>query len=97
MNCTGKGTPLPTANAPNLVVTGPYRFVRNPMALAGILQGLCTGWFLGSYAVLVYALLGAVVWHVLVRPAEERELAQRFGDEYTQYKSKVPLWIVRAF
>ncbi|MBT7253427.1 MAG: isoprenylcysteine carboxylmethyltransferase family protein, partial [Planctomycetaceae bacterium] len=71
--------------------------VRNPMALAGILQGLCTGWFLGSYAVLAYALLGAVAWHVLVRPTEERELTERFGDKYTQYKSKVPLWIVRPF
>jgi protein-S-isoprenylcysteine O-methyltransferase Ste14 len=97
MNCTGKGTPLPTANAPNLVVTGPYRYVRNPMALAGILQGLCTGWFLGSYAVLTYALLGAVAWHIFVRLTEERELAKRFGDEYTQYKSTVPLWVPRLF
>jgi len=97
MNCTGKGTPLPTANAPNLVATGPYRYVRNPMALAGILQGLCTGWFLGSYAVLAYALLGAVAWHLFVRPTEERELTERFGDEYTQYKSIVPLWIIRPF
>ena len=95
MNCTGKGTPLPTANAPNLVATGPYRFVRNPMALAGILQGLCTGWFLGSYAVVAYALLGAVIWHILVRPSEERELTERFGDEYAHYKSRAPLWIVR--
>jgi protein-S-isoprenylcysteine O-methyltransferase Ste14 len=67
------------------------------MALAGILQGLCTGWFLGSYAVLAYALLGTVAWHILVRPTEERELTERFGDEYMQYKSKVPLWIVRPF
>ena len=97
MNCTGKGTPLPTANAPNLVVTGPYRYVRNPMALAGILQGLCTGWFLGSYIVLVYAILGALTWHIFVRPTEEHELTKRFGDEYIQYKSKVPLWIIRRF
>ena len=97
MNCTGKGTPLPTANAPNLVTTGPYRFVRNPMALAGILQGLCTGWFLGSYAILAYAFLGALVWHIIVRPTEERDLAKRFGDEYALYKSTVPLWIIRPF
>jgi protein-S-isoprenylcysteine O-methyltransferase Ste14 len=97
MNCTGKGTPLPTENAPNLVATGPYRYVRNPMALAGILQGLCTGWFLGSYAVLAYAILGAVVWHVFVRPMEGRELTQRFGDEYTRYESTVPLWIPKLF
>jgi len=97
MNCTGKGTPLPTANAPNLVTKGPYRFVRNPMALAGILQGLCTGWFLGSYAILAYAFLGALVWHIIVRPTEERDLAKRFGDEYALYKSTVPLWIIRPF
>ena len=40
MATRGRGTPLPTATAPRLVVVGPYHFVRNPMAVSGILKVL---------------------------------------------------------
>ncbi|WP_286178349.1 methyltransferase family protein [Rhodopirellula sp. JC639] len=78
----GGGTPLPTATAPRLVVAGPYRFVRNPLALAGILQGIAVGWLLGSVPVIVYSLTGIFAWHVFVRPAEEQDLLDRFGTRY---------------
>lgn len=91
----GRGTPLPTATAPRLVTVGPYRFVRNPMAVAGILQGLAVGWYLGSILVAAYSLTGAVLWHFFVRPVEERDLVQRFGAEYRQYRQQVRLWLPR--
>lgn len=89
----GNGTPLPTATAPRLVVAGPYRFVRNPMAVAGILQGLSVAWYLGSYGVLVYSLAGAVLWHIVVRPVEESDLKLRFGETYQVYQRCVLLWV----
>lgn len=92
----GKGTPLPMSSPRSLVIAGPYRFVRNPMALGGIGQGIGVGLFLGSWSVLVYALLGAVVWHVAVRPSEERDLDGRFGQEYAAYRSGVRLWVPRS-
>ncbi|EMI25610.1 methyltransferase family protein [Rhodopirellula europaea] len=93
MAIRGDGTPLPTATAPRLVIAGPYRYVRNPMALAGIVQGIAVGWFLGSLPVIAYALCGAVVWHVFVRPVEERDLQLRFGADYHRYQKHVRLWI----
>ncbi|MCM2370269.1 methyltransferase family protein [Aporhodopirellula aestuarii] len=93
MATLGLGTPLPTATAPRLVVGGPYRYVRNPMALAGIMQGLAVGWYLGSYVVIGYAFGGAVVWQFFVRPVEEGDLQERFGDWYRQYQRDVWLWI----
>lgn len=93
MATRGNGTPLPTATAPRLVIAGPYRFVRNPMAVAGIIQGLAVGWYLGSYAVFVYSLAGAVLWHIAVRPVEEADLKSRFGDAYGEYQRRVKLWI----
>ena len=95
MAMLGNGTPMPTATAPKLVIAGPYRFVRNPMSLAGILQGIAVGWFMGSYSVIVYAILGAFVWHLLVCPVEEKDLQKRFGDRYLQYQQAVGLWIPR--
>jgi len=93
MATRGDGTPLPTATAPRLVIAGPYRFVRNPMAVAGIVQGIAVGWCLGSVAVIAYSLAGAVLWHIAVRPVEESDLAGRFGKRYAQYQSRVRLWI----
>lgn len=93
MATLGRGTPLPTATAPFLVIAGPYRYVRNPMALAGITQGLAVGWWMGSFSVIVYALVGAVAWHTLVRPHEERDLLKRFGAAYRDYQRRVLLWI----
>ena len=58
MSKLGKGTPLPLDHASELVVAGPYKYLRNPMAVSGIGQGLCVALFLGSPLVAVYALTG---------------------------------------
>jgi len=89
----GDGTPLPADTTTKLVVVGPYRYVRNPMAVLGILQGVMVGVFLGSFLVIGYALAGIVAWHLLARPYEEADLEARFGEPYRRYKQAVPLWI----
>jgi protein-S-isoprenylcysteine O-methyltransferase Ste14 len=65
------------------------------MAVAGIGQGVAVALWLGSWVVLLYALAGAVLWHVAIRPAEERDLAARFGSAYRAYRSAVRLWLPR--
>ena len=89
----GAGTPLPLDQTNNLVVSGPYQYVRNPMAIAGIGQGLAIAIFFQSVPILIYSVLGALVWHVVVRPIEERDMAQRFGESYVAYRSRVSCWI----
>lgn len=91
----GDGTPLPIATARTLVVTGPYRIVRNPMAIAGIAQGVAVGLVLGSWLVVVYALCGSLVWNGLIRPGEEKDLVKRFGAPYLAYRDRVSCWIPR--
>ncbi|MEO1627712.1 MAG: isoprenylcysteine carboxylmethyltransferase family protein [Bacteroidota bacterium] len=93
MSSKGRGTPLPLDCPNELVVEGPYQFVRNPMAVAGIGQGLCVGLILGSYWVMAYAMADAVLWHLLVRPVEEQDLEKRFGDSYLAYKRQIKCWI----
>ena len=93
MSKLGKGTPLPIDCPNKLVIRGPYRFVRNPMAIGGIGQGISVGMYLGSVFTILYALIGAIIWHLLVRPFEEKDLEKRFGDEFLDYKSRIRTWI----
>lgn len=95
MSSQGRGTPLPSAMPRALVVAGPYRWVRNPMAVSGIGQGIAVGMVAGSWMVVAYALAGGVLWHLLIRPHEEADLAERFGAPYEMYRSQVRCWIPR--
>lgn len=89
----GNGTPLPLDQTNALVMSGPYRYVCNPMAVAGIGQGISIALIFQSTPILVYSLLGAGLWHCVVRPVEERDLAGRFGDAYLDYRQSVSCWI----
>ena len=96
MSTIGNGTPLPSAMANTLVVVGPYRWVRNPMAVAGIAQGIGVGLMLGSWLVVAYAIVGSVLWNYAVRPLEEADLEQRFGDQFRRYSAAVRCWVPRV-
>ena len=96
MSTRGHGTPLPSAMPNNLVVVGPYRWIRNPMAVAGITQGVAVGLVLSSWLVIDYAIVGSVLWNYAVRPLEEADLEQRFGEQFNQYKSAVRCWMPRV-
>ncbi|SDO77222.1 Protein-S-isoprenylcysteine O-methyltransferase Ste14 [Microbacterium sp. ru370.1] len=95
MTVEGDGTPLPSAMPNRLVIAGPYRFVRNPMALAGIAQGAGVGLLMSSWMVVVYALAGSLVWNYAIRPHEEADLARVFGDDYRAYARAARCWVPR--
>lgn len=92
MSTRGGGTPLPAAMPNRLVVAGPYRHVRNPMAISGIVQGVAVGLMLSSWLVIAYAIAGSLVWNYAVRPHEEADLEERFGAEYRRYRRSVRCW-----
>lgn len=96
MATKGNGTPLPAATASRLVIVGPYRFVRNPMAVAGIAQAVGVGLLFGSWLVVLYALAGSLLWNWVVRPFEEADLEARFGGDFAAYRAKVSCWVPRA-
>jgi len=95
MALAGRGTPLPIEAPRELVVRGPYRFVRNPMAIAGLTQGACVGAALGSWSTLAYVAAGFVLWNGFVRPIEERDLERRFGPVFVAYRDAVRCWVPR--
>ena len=76
-----------------LVVSGPFRFVRNPLYLGNI--GLWAGFTLcAGLPWLVIAVAGflGLSYHAIVR-WEERLLESRLGQSYRDYVSRVPRWI----
>ncbi|MEK7831082.1 MAG: isoprenylcysteine carboxylmethyltransferase family protein [Acidobacteriota bacterium] len=97
MAWSGAGTPLPVDGTRRLVVRGPYAFVRNPMALAGLGQGLAVGFYPGSLLVMLYAIAGSLVWNYIARPMEEAELVEKFGASYERYRAEVKCWWPRLF
>lgn len=92
----GRGTPLPLDMARSLVVAGPYRYVRNPMAIGGLGAGIALGVALGSTLTVIYPVLGGLVWNVFVRPIEEHDLEARFGPAFVAYRDAVRCWWPRS-
>jgi len=80
---------------PHLVVTGPYRYSRNPMYIAGLFAWI--GWtvFYESPAVFIGLVFLWSMFTFKVIPYEERQLEALFRDEYLKYKKSVRRWIGR--
>ena len=91
----GDGTPLPVDATRRLVVVGPYRWVRNPMAFASLVQGAAIGIVAGSPLVLLYIFVGALMWNYGARPWEEHDLEAKFGADYAHYKRHIRCWTPR--
>lgn len=96
MATRGEGTPLPTVGPQRLVISGPYGYVRNPMAIAGLGQGLSVAIVLRSLEVAAYVAVGLLLWQCFVRPEEERYLQNQFGDEYARYRESIRCWMPRS-
>jgi protein-S-isoprenylcysteine O-methyltransferase Ste14 len=88
----GKGTPAPIDPPRQLVIRGPYRFVRNPMYIGAalVLAGLSI--FYESISVALYAGLFLLAAHIFVVVYEEPTLRQTFGQEYEVYCARVKRW-----
>ena len=88
----GRGTLAPWDPPQHLVTSGPYRLSRNPMYLGVdlILAGWCTLW--GARALIIYAALFMIGFHLRVVLVEEPSARRRFGTEWEAYRARVPRW-----
>src|SRR6516164_1013277 len=72
----GGGTPGPWDAPSRVVAAGPYRWVRNPIYIAALLVVLGEAWLFTSLALLAYAGIMAVVFHLFVTGYEEPALGR---------------------
>jgi protein-S-isoprenylcysteine O-methyltransferase Ste14 len=89
----GVGTPAPVFPTRHLVVTGLYRYVRNPMYLAVVSMIFGQALLLGNVTLLQYGTLVWALCHVFVVVYEEPKLRASFGYEYKSYCNDVARWI----
>ncbi|MBN1416071.1 MAG: isoprenylcysteine carboxylmethyltransferase family protein [Bacteroidales bacterium] len=93
----GKGGPADGFNiaisprTKKLVVTGPYRYSRNPMVFGAFTVYFSIGLFLLSVlcVVILVVFIGFAVKYL--RMTEEKRLLKDFGEQYREYKSNVPM------
>ncbi|MEU6089404.1 isoprenylcysteine carboxylmethyltransferase family protein [Streptomyces sp. NPDC047085] len=88
----GLGTPAPVAPPTRLVVSGPYRYLRNPIYVAVVAVLTGQGLLLARPVLFAYAACAWVVSWAFVRWYEEPGLVRRFGAEYERYRRAVPAW-----
>jgi protein-S-isoprenylcysteine O-methyltransferase Ste14 len=86
----GGGTPNPRLPPSNFVVSGPYKFCRNPMGLGGWLTLLGQAALYYSPSLLGISILFAIIIYFNAMFVEEPELRKRFGQPYEEYLGQVP-------
>lgn len=91
----GRGTPAPIDPPKELVASGFYCYVRNPMYV-GVLA-ILLGYFLwfGYWNLLIYASIVFICFNAFVTFYEEPTLKRQFGAAYEEYLRNVPRWIPR--
>jgi protein-S-isoprenylcysteine O-methyltransferase Ste14 len=89
----GNGTPNPIDPPKELVATGLYHYVRNPIYLGALT--IIIGHFLWFKIIwmLAYAVAIFLAFHLLVTLYEEPTLKEKFGAAYENYCKSVPRWI----
>ena len=87
----GEGTPGPWLPISNLIISGPYRYVRNPMILGAVALLFFESALFSSIPFLLWAIVFFVGNIIYFKTFEEKELIKRFGEDYKDYKNEVPM------
>jgi protein-S-isoprenylcysteine O-methyltransferase Ste14 len=92
----GRGTPNPLDPPKELVITGLYRYVRNPIYIAA--TAVLVGWafWSPSLPILLMPVICFAASSLFVVFYEEPHLRKTFGARYEAYCQAVPRWIPRG-
>jgi protein-S-isoprenylcysteine O-methyltransferase Ste14 len=79
-----------------LITTGPYRVVRNPIYLGMFGLMLATGLVLSTWWALAVAIVAYIVGTQVRIRAEETLLRETFGTQFAEYAARVPAFLPRS-
>lgn len=86
-------TTTPGESSKKLVMSGPYRFSRNPMYVSLIMVYMGEAGLLAQIWPVLFLPLMLIYLNKVVIPLEEKILTNDYGDEYLTYRSKVKRWL----
>ncbi|PQA87046.1 methyltransferase family protein [Hyphococcus luteus] len=76
-----------------LVMTGPFRFTRNPMYLGILVATAGLALVIGTYLGFAAPVAFFVFVNFISIPYEEEKMERQFGGDYRAYKARVRRWI----
>lgn len=88
----GRGTLMPNVPTEHLVVSGLYRYVRNPMYVGDVVVLLGEAIWFRSGWMCVYTVAIWAGFDLFIRKYEEPTLRKRHGAEYVEYCERVKRW-----
>lgn len=77
-----------TKSGAQLVQGGPYRWVRHPLYASALLLVFSLGLAAANWLLVGFAVVGVLVYRLLVIPIEEANLIQAYGQAYEQYRRR---------
>ncbi len=84
-----------TGDLNQLITSGPFSFVRNPIYIANIILYSASAFLLGVPALVPFAIVYFILEYTFIIAYEEGLLIRTFSDEYLQYTDKVHRWLPR--
>ena len=98
-NIVGRGGPLEVAGievspkTQNLVVTGPYKYTRNPMLFGACVYYYAVAVYLNSVIAVAAVVLFMTFMLIFVKLTEEPRLLKEFGKDYEEYRQRVSMFV----
>src|SRR5665648_719958 len=98
-NTIGKGGPVQFANieispkTQNLIVSGPYKYTRNPMLFGACLVYFGFSVYLNSITTVILVILFMIFTLIFVKLSEEKRLLKDFGKSFEEYRGKTSMFI----
>lgn len=89
-----KKTSIKPFETPDVIITsGPFKLSRNPIYLGMTIALFGVETVLGSLSPCIFPLIFVIIINRLIIPVEEKDLENKFGEKYLDYKTKVRRWI----
>jgi len=75
----------------HLVVTGPYKYTRNPMVFGAVTSYLALAIYFNSVIAIIVIVFCIPAIIVYIKHTEEKRLERDFGEEFREYRKKVSM------